>query len=98
MAAPADGGGVFLQDVRLVAEFVRIRRGWAARILTNSATEARRAVDGPVQVMVEFYGIPRQRAGRAELTVTARTVGDVLAAVERACPGLAGAVQPGGRS
>jgi len=47
--------------------------------------------------MVEFYGIPRQRAGRAELTVTARTVGDVLAAVERACPGLAGLVQPGGR-
>ena len=54
-------------------------------------------MDGPLWVTVEFYGIPRQRAGRAELTVTARTVADALAAVERACPGLAGLVQPGGR-
>jgi molybdopterin converting factor small subunit len=49
----------------------------------------------PVEVTVEFYGIPRQRAGRAELAVAARTVAEVLAAVELACPGLAGLVQPG---
>lgn len=52
---------------------------------------------GPVEVTVEFYGIPRQRAGRAELTVTARTVGEALSTIERACPGLAGLVLPGGQ-
>ena len=31
------------------------------------------------------------------MNVTARTVGDVLAAVERACPALAGLIQPSGR-
>ena len=44
----------------------------------------------PGLVTVEFYGIPRQRAGRAELTVRADTVAEVLAAVERECPRLAG--------
>jgi molybdopterin converting factor small subunit len=41
-------------------------------------------------VTVEFYGWPRWRAGRTELTVPAGTVEELLAAVERACPGLAG--------
>jgi molybdopterin converting factor small subunit len=41
-------------------------------------------------VTVEFYGIPRQRAGRAELVVPAGTVAQVLAAVQRACPALIG--------
>jgi hypothetical protein len=45
---------------------------------------------------VEFFGIPRQRAGRAELTVPAGTIADVLAAIEKACPGLAGLLQPDG--
>jgi molybdopterin converting factor small subunit len=49
------------------------------------------------RVTVEFYGIPRQRAGRAELCVEAATVADALAAVVRACPGLAGLVQADGR-
>lgn len=48
-------------------------------------------------VTVEFYGVPRQRAGRAELAVAARTVGDLLEVVERACPGLAGLRRPDGR-
>jgi len=39
-------------------------------------------------ITVEFYGIPRQRAGRAEATIEARTVGDLLLAVERICPDL----------
>ena len=43
----------------------------------------------PVEVTVEFYGIPRQRAKRAELTVTAWTVGQLVAAIETACPELA---------
>lgn len=51
----------------------------------------------PGRVTVEFYGVPRLRAGRAELAVTAGPVAAVLAAVERACPGLAGLVLPGGR-
>jgi sulfur-carrier protein len=51
---------------------------------------------GPTgQVLVEFFGIPRQRAGRAELAVPAGTVADLLAAVERACPGLAGLARDG---
>jgi len=54
-------------------------------------------VAGPAEVVIEFYGIPRQRAGRAELAVRAATVGEALAAVERACPGLAGLVGSGGR-
>jgi hypothetical protein len=45
-------------------------------------------VRNPGQIVVEFYGIPRHRAGRAEVAVPAGTVGDVLRAVMRACPGL----------
>ena len=52
-------------------------------------------MDEPERVTVEFYGIPRQRAGRAELAVAAGTVAEVLAAVERECPGLAGLVRQG---
>ena len=44
----------------------------------------------PGRITIEFYGIPRQRAGRAELTVRADTVAEVLAAVQRECPRLAG--------
>jgi molybdopterin converting factor small subunit len=50
-----------------------------------------------VEVTIEFYGIPRQRAGRAELTVQARTIDDLLSQVEQACPALAGLVRPDGR-
>jgi molybdopterin converting factor small subunit len=39
-------------------------------------------------ITVEFYGIPRQRAGRAELTVLADTLGDLLQAVQASCPDL----------
>ena len=42
----------------------------------------------PPYIIVEFYGIPRQRADRTELTVQARTVGELLLAVERTCPAL----------
>jgi sulfur-carrier protein len=48
-------------------------------------------------VTVEFFGIPRRRAGRARLDVSPGTVAELLAAVERACPGLAGLVLPNGR-
>ena len=41
-------------------------------------------------VIIEFYGMPRERAGRAELTVQAATVGEALLEVERHCPGLRG--------
>jgi len=37
-------------------------------------------------VTVEFLGVPRQRAGRAELVVAAGTIAETLAAVERSCP------------
>jgi molybdopterin converting factor small subunit len=48
-------------------------------------------------VTVEFFGVPRQRAGRAEMVVQANTVAELLAVVEQACPGLAGLVQADGR-
>ena len=41
------------------------------------------------RIIVEFYGVPRQRAGRAELAVHADTPRAALAAVAAACPGLA---------
>ena len=52
-------------------------------------------MDGSVEVTVEFFGIPRQRAGRAELTVQAKTVGEALRAVAETCPALAGMVSEG---
>jgi molybdopterin converting factor small subunit len=48
-------------------------------------------------VTIEFFGMPRQRAGRAALEVSAGTPAEALAEVERACPALAGLVQPGAR-
>jgi hypothetical protein len=48
-------------------------------------------------VTVEFFGVPRHRAGRAELTVRARTVAEALEGVERACPALAGLRTADGR-
>jgi molybdopterin converting factor small subunit len=50
---------------------------------------------GSGRVTVEFYGVPRLRAGRAELAVPAGTVAEVLAAVGRMCPGLVGLVNEG---
>jgi len=48
-------------------------------------------------VIVEFYGIPRQRAGRAELTVPAGAVAEVLTAIKEACPGLADLTRADGK-
>ncbi len=39
-------------------------------------------------VTVEFYGIPRQRAGRAQVTVPADTAREALAAAATVCSGL----------
>src|SRR5437870_4980602 len=41
-------------------------------------------------VTVEFFGVPRHRAGRREVTLAAGTVREVLDALEAACPGLRG--------
>ncbi len=51
----------------------------------------------PGWVTIEFFGIPRQRAGRAELRVQAQTIGELLARVEETCPGLAGLRSADGR-
>jgi hypothetical protein len=48
-------------------------------------------------VTVEFFGIPRQRAGRAELRVPAGPVANLLQFIEQSCPGLQGLRQPDGR-
>lgn len=43
-------------------------------------------------VTIEFYGIPRQRAGCAELVLEAGTVGELLEKIQEKCPGLKGLV------
>jgi hypothetical protein len=48
-------------------------------------------------VIVEFFGMPRFRAGRSELRVAAGSIADVLAQVEHACPGLVPMVRADGR-
>ena len=48
-------------------------------------------------VTVEFFGVPRLRAGRPEITVAAATAGDALAVVVETCPALAGLRRPDGR-
>jgi molybdopterin converting factor small subunit len=45
-------------------------------------------------VTVEFFGIPRQRAGMAQLALDAATAAEALALVERHCPRLAPLLQP----
>jgi len=39
-------------------------------------------------LVVEFFGIPRERAGQTELTVASGTLAEVLAAVAQQCPRL----------
>jgi len=48
-------------------------------------------------VTIEFYGIPRARAGRTELVVSAATAGEALALAVSECPGLAGMFRADGR-
>ncbi len=51
----------------------------------------------PGNVTVEFLGIPRQRAGRAELPVVPGTIAEALAAVERSCPQFTDLVREDGQ-
>jgi molybdopterin converting factor small subunit len=48
-------------------------------------------------ISIELFGIPRTRAGRAEIAVSARTVREALTALGAACPALADVCQPDGR-
>jgi hypothetical protein len=52
---------------------------------------------GAGRVTLEFFGVPRLRAGLAELEVEATTAAEALTAAERLCPGLGGLVLPAGR-
>ena len=47
-------------------------------------------VTEPGSVLVEFFGIPRDRARCAELAVPAGSLGEILAEVEQRCPRLTG--------
>jgi molybdopterin-guanine dinucleotide biosynthesis protein A len=53
------------------------------------------ASGAPPRVTVEFFGVPRLRAGVARVEVEADTVGAAVEAVGRACPGLVGTVLDG---
>jgi len=48
-------------------------------------------------IVVEFFGIPRHRAGLAELKLPVGTVAETLTAVEAHCPGLVGLRDRDGR-
>jgi molybdopterin converting factor small subunit len=50
-----------------------------------------------VTVTVELFGVPRARAGRAEVTVSAATVGEALRQVALVCPKLADVIGADGR-
>jgi len=51
---------------------------------------------GADEVIVEFYGSPRLRAGRSEVRLPAGTAAEVLGAIETACPGLRQLTRPDG--
>lgn len=48
-------------------------------------------------VVIELYGLPRLRAGRGEVAVTAATVREALRELGRECPALAGLMEADGR-
>lgn len=48
-------------------------------------------------ITVEFFGIPRRKAGRPELSVEAATVREALQQVAAACPELGDVLTPSGR-
>ncbi len=45
-------------------------------------------MSGAHVVTFELYGVPRLRAGRETIAVEARSVGEALGALARACPAL----------
>ena len=47
-------------------------------------------------VSIELFGIPRQRAGFASITIQADTLADAVRQLEAACPQLAGLLQADG--
>jgi hypothetical protein len=47
-------------------------------------------------VTIEFFGIPRARAGRKDLVVSAATAADALVEAAKICPDLAELVRPDG--
>jgi hypothetical protein len=49
------------------------------------------------QVIVEFFGIPRRKAARATVCVTAGTVAQALQAVQCVCPQLTDLLEADGR-
>jgi hypothetical protein len=49
-----------------------------------------------VEVTVELYGVPRQRAGRSEVRVAADTAAGALRAAAALCPGLGAVVTADG--
>ncbi len=50
-----------------------------------------------MRIVVELYGVARSKAGIERIPVEGETIGAALAALERACPALVGAVIEGGR-
>lgn len=49
-----------------------------------------------MEITIELFGIPRQRAGVAAVTVQAVTLADALGQLEATCPKLAGILQRDG--
>jgi molybdopterin converting factor small subunit len=66
------------------------------RIVAPNAAR-RRGCYAPVVVTIELFGVPRLRAGREAVAVEARSLGEALAALGRACPALHPSVVDGER-
>jgi hypothetical protein len=47
-------------------------------------------------IIVEFFGIPRERAGRTELAVAPGSLAEILQSVEQQCPRLVNLRTPEG--
>ena len=65
--------------------------------LASAANPATAENTPPPRIRVELFGVPRLRAGLAELIVEGFSLGDALTAVATACPPLEGTVLRGGR-
>src|SRR5438552_14267167 len=63
---------------------------------TATGAQRRRESSGVPMLTVEFFGVPRQRAGCAEAGVRGETVTEILAALETSSPALRDLRRPDG--
>ena len=77
---------------------LRGRNGFAAASFSASTpqSEPEHPIGSPM-IQIEFYGVPRLRAGMSRLRLEASSVGQALRGLVDACPALNDSVLPDGR-